>query len=154
MKPVDLLNVLVKNRNVLFMNKINLLTVVGTLCIAPLALAEAVDLTKLPPASSKPNVTFAGDIKPIFEKSCIKCHSEQKPKGKLRLDTLENVMKGGGDGKVVRPGSSDKSVLIVDVARIGDEEDWMPPKNNKAHIPALTKDEVGLIRAWIDQGAK
>jgi len=30
----------------------------------------------------------------------------------------------------------------------------MPPPKNKAHIQPLTAEQVGLIRAWIDQGAK
>jgi hypothetical protein len=30
----------------------------------------------------------------------------------------------------------------------------MPPPGNKAGIPRLTPEQVGLIRAWIDQGAK
>ena len=30
----------------------------------------------------------------------------------------------------------------------------MPPPDNKDKIKPLSKQEVGLIRAWIDQGAK
>ncbi len=46
-----------------------------------------VDTSKLPPASTKQGVTYAADMKPIFEKSCIKCHGSEKQKGKLRLDS-------------------------------------------------------------------
>jgi len=49
---------------------------------------KAVDVSKIPPASDKTGVTYAADIKPIFEKSCVKCHGAEKQKGKLRLDTL------------------------------------------------------------------
>jgi hypothetical protein len=45
-------------------------------------------------------------------------------------------------------------MLIHNVAHLGDEEEWMPPPNNKLKIKPLTKDEIGLVRAWIDQGAK
>ena len=31
---------------------------------------------------------------------------------------------------------------------------WMPPLHNKANIGPLTPEQIGLIRAWIDQGAK
>jgi hypothetical protein len=31
---------------------------------------------------------------------------------------------------------------------------WMPPLENKAGIKPLTSGQIGLIRAWIDQGAK
>lgn len=115
---------------------------------------KKVDTSKLPPAASKSGVTYAADIKPIFEKSCIKCHGTEKQKGKLRLDSLEATMKGGEDGKVIKPGNSADSMLVQNVAHIGDEDMWMPPPDNKDKIPQLTKEQIGLIRAWIDQGAK
>ena len=129
----------------------------GSLLLANAAEKEKktdVDISKLPPASDKKGVTYAADIKPIFEKSCIKCHGAEKQKGKLRLDSLEAVLKGGQDGKVVEPGASAKSMLVHNVAHIGDEDDYMPPPDNKDKIPPLTKEQIGLIRAWIDQGAK
>ena len=115
---------------------------------------KAVDVSKIPPASDKSGVTYAADIKPIFEKSCIKCHGPEKQKGKLRLDTLAAALKGGEDGKVVEVGDSAKSMLVHNVAHVGDEDMFMPPPDNKDKIPPLTKEQVGLIRAWIDQGAK
>jgi cytochrome c5 len=118
-----------------------------------------VDVSKLPPASTKQGVTYAGDIKAIFDHSCVKCHGEEKPKAKLRLTSLENALKGkaGKDGvneKVVEPGKSTESSLFLNVAHAGDEDDWMPPPKNKAKIGPLTPEQIGLIRAWIDQGAK
>ncbi len=143
--------------------KFNLLTVAAlTLAVAGLSAhaadkkaAPAVDVSKLPPASTKTGVTFATDIKPIFEKSCVKCHGAEKPKGKLRLDSLEGVLKGGEDGKVIEPGKSASSSLVIAVAQItADDEMYMPPPKNKAKIGPLTAEQVGLIRAWVDQGAK
>lgn len=132
--------------------------VMGSLFLANAAEKEkktsSVDISKLPPASDKTGVTYATDIKPIFEKSCIKCHGSEKQKGKLRLDNLEAVLKGGQDGKVVESGASAKSMLVHNVAHLGDEDDYMPPPDNKMKIPPLTKEQIGLIRAWIDQGAK
>ena len=116
-----------------------------------------VNVSKLPPAAAKQGVTFDADMKPLFEKSCFKCHGPdvEKPKGKFRADTRANVLKGGGEGVSVTPGNLAKSPLIAMVARITeDEELYMPPTDNKAKIPPLTKDQVGLIRAWIEQGAK
>jgi mono/diheme cytochrome c family protein len=115
---------------------------------------QGVDLSKLPPASDKTGVTYATDIKPIFDKSCTRCHGAEKPKGKLRLESLEGVLKGGEDGKVVRPGDSAASLLVINIAHAGDPDDYMPPPRNKANIPPLTKEQIGLIRAWVDQGAK
>jgi mono/diheme cytochrome c family protein len=116
--------------------------------------SASVDVSKLPPASDKKGVTYEADIKPIFAKSCIKCHGSERQKGKLRLDSLAAALKGGEDGKVIEVGDSAKSVLVHNVAHIGDEDDYMPPPDNKDKIPPLTKEQIGLIRAWIDQGAK
>jgi mono/diheme cytochrome c family protein len=135
----------------------NLKTASAILVVAAMstaAFAADVDTSKLPPSSTKTGVTYESDIKPIFDATCIKCHGEQKPKGKLRLDSLEGVMKGGHDGKVVEPGNSAKSMLIQNVAHLGDEDDFMPPPKNKLGLKQLTPEQIGLIRAWIDQGAK
>jgi hypothetical protein len=85
----------------------------------------------------------------------VKCHGAEKPKAGLKLNSLEGALKGTKEGKVIEPGNSTKSSLVISVACISEDEDsWMPPKNNKAKIAPLTKEEVSLIRAWVDQGAK
>jgi len=110
---------------------------------------------KLPPASTKSGVTYATDIKPIFDTSCVKCHSGDKPKAHLHLDTLAGVLKGTKMGPVVKPGDSANSFLVKSVAHaVKDPDAWMPPPHNKAGIKELTPEQIGLIRAWIDQGAK
>ena len=113
-----------------------------------------VDPSKLPPALDRQGVTYAADIKPILDKSCVKCHGMEKPKGKLRLDSLEGALKGGEDGKVIQPGKSAQSMLVHNIAQAGDPDLYMPPPKNKAGIGPLTKEQIGLIRTWIDQGAK
>ena len=163
--------------------KINSLTVLRLAAIAALALAStatAVDLSKLPPAAKQEGVTFDKDIKPLFEASCIKCHGAERPTAGLRLTTLENVLKGGKEGKVIEVGKSEKSDLVISVAQL-DPETAMPPKprarkggpggpgggppdakggpgpgQGKQGPPPkpLTPEQVGLVRAWIDQGAK
>lgn len=136
-----------------------LVSICGCTLIAVAALAddkkESYDTSKLPPASTKTGVTYATDIQPIFAKSCYPCHGPKtpKPKGKLRLDTLALVMKGGEDGAAVVPGNIAASPLLGDVAKLGDPDDIMPPPKKKDIAP-LTAEQVGLIRAWIEQGAK
>jgi mono/diheme cytochrome c family protein len=130
---------------------LTVLTIIG----ASAAFAADVDTSKLPPASTQKDVTYEKDIKPIFDATCIKCHGNQKKvSGKLRLDSLAGVMKGGEDGKVIEPGNSAKSMLVLNVAHLGDEDDYMPPPKNKLGLKQLTPEQIGLIRAWIDQGAK
>jgi mono/diheme cytochrome c family protein len=113
---------------------------------------DATPDAKLPPASTKTGVTYAADIKPIFDASCVKCHdSTKKPKAHLALDSLEGVLKGGKDGKVVIPGDSAKSDLVLAVAHVGDPDSFMPKGKD---AKKLSDEEIGLIRAWVDQGAK
>jgi hypothetical protein len=125
----------------------------GGLAMCFLASAVDVDTSKLPPPSDKKDLTFEKDIKPLFEKSCVDCHGAEKPKGKLRLDTLAATLKGGVDGKVLEPGKSGDSFLVANIAFLGNEDDFMPPPKDTKY-PRLTAEEVGLVRAWIDQGAK
>jgi mono/diheme cytochrome c family protein len=114
----------------------------------------ALDLSKIPPAATKAGVTYASDIKVIFDNSCVKCHGGEKPKARLRLDSLEGALKGGSGGKAIKPGDSTGSPLLHSVAQVGDPDYFMPPPGNKEKIPVLKKEEIALIRAWIDQGAK
>jgi mono/diheme cytochrome c family protein len=113
--------------------------------------AADVDVSKLPKPSDKQGVTYESDIKPIFEKSCFKCHGAEKQKGKLRLDSLAAALKGGENGPNIIPKDSAKSQLVQAVARILEEDENMPPEGKG---DPLKKDQVALIRAWIDQGAK
>ena len=110
---------------------------------------------KLPPASTKTGVTFDTDIKPIFQDNCVKCHNStgpKKPKAGLTLDTRAGALKGSKDGPVIMPGDSAHSDLVLAVAHMGDDPDEFMPKGKNAK--PLTPDQIGLIRAWIDQGAK
>src|SRR5258706_9094091 len=85
------------------------------------ASAAGPDLTKLPPASDKKGLTFVKDIRPLFEASCFRCHGNDRPKGGLRLNSLEAVLKGGEDGVVVTPGKGQDSLLVIAAAQIDDD---------------------------------
>jgi hypothetical protein len=80
------------------------------------------------------------------------CHDgTKKPRGGVALDTLEGAIKGGKDGTILTAGDSTKGSLVNAVAHIGDPDSFMPKGKN---AKKLTDDQIGLIRAWIDQGAK
>jgi uncharacterized membrane protein len=133
------------------------LALAAILAVTALAVARADDddTAKLPPASTKTGLTFDKDIKPIFQASCVKCHdsqSEKKPKAGLALDTLDGVLKGSRDGDVIKKGDSAHSDLVMSIAHMGDDPDQFMPKGKNAK--KLSDDQIGLIRAWIDQGAK
>ena len=126
------------------------LTIALSLCAALALTATAAAKKEIPPASKKTGLTFDKDIKPIFEKSCFECHGDKKQTAKLRLDSLAATLKGGENGKAVVVGKSADSSLVKSVARLV-EDDAMPPEGKGK---PLTAEQIGLIRAWIDQGAK
>jgi hypothetical protein len=117
----------------------------GVLC-GLLALARLANPQELPPAA-KVRVDFARDIEPLLVKRCYMCHGPQQQMSGLRLDQKDAALKGGASGADIKPGKSAESRLIALVA--GLEKRVMPPVGVR-----LTADEVGLLRAWIDQGAE
>jgi hypothetical protein len=129
------------------------LTVAASALSVAFADPELGDAAKLPAAAKKAGVTYDKDIKPLVEASCLKCHSGEKPKGKYSMESLAAVIKGGGEGAAVVPGNSAKSALVHFSADLVTDME-MPPTDKRDKYPAWTKDQIGLVRAWIDQGAK
>ena len=112
------------------------------------------DVSKLPPPAKKTNLTYAKDIKPLFEEYCVKCHGPEKQKGKYRVDTLEAALKGGSSEEAaVVPGKSDKSPMVHYIGYLVEEME-MPPLDKEGKPQKLSDEKIALIRAWIDQGAK
>jgi hypothetical protein len=148
------------------MKRLNYLIGIGLLAALNV---PAVDVSKLPPPSARKDVTYEKDIKPLLQASCVNCHGADRPKAGLRLDSLEAVLKGSKEGKVLEVGKSEKSSLVIAVSQL-DPELVMPPKPRArgganaapGGAPAggppqpkpLTAEQVGLVRAWIDNGAK
>jgi mono/diheme cytochrome c family protein len=109
----------------------------------------ALDLSKLAPAATRP-IDFAKEVAPVLESSCLRCHNAERSKGKFQLDTREHALKGGDNGIDIMPGESAKSSLIHFVARMVEDSE-MPPVGKGE---PLSRETVGILRAWIDQGAK
>src|SRR5437879_8345320 len=99
------------------------------------------------PAPANRKVDFEKDIQPIFQKSCYECHGEKKQEAQFRLDSKDIALAGGELGPAIVPGKSAESLLVRAVA--GAKEDLLMPKEGER----LTAEQVGLLRAWIDQGA-
>jgi hypothetical protein len=103
------------------------------------------------PAAAKITVDFDRDVKPIFESVCFRCHGPEKPKSRFRLDNRESALKGGENNPDdIVPGDSAKSKLIHYVARVVEDMEMPPPGKGDP----LTPEQIGILRAWIDQGAK
>ncbi len=93
-------------------------------------------------------VDFAREVAPLLQGRCLGCHSADKHKGGLRLDSRAGLLKGGNSGPVLTPGKSAGSRLIHLVAGTAEDKQIMPPRG-----PRLTAAEVGILRAWVDDGA-
>ena len=111
-----------------------------------LAVVSAADDPPIPPAAGH-RVDFHKEILPILQRRCAECHVGPNPKGKLGIATREAILKGGESGPAVVMGKGGESLLVALVA--GTDPDRIMPASNR---PRLTVDEVGVLRAWIDQG--
>lgn len=124
----------------------NLLSLAITVVTATTAAAKPAP-REMPPAATRP-IDFAKDIKPLLERSCIECHANGKRKGGFSMDHLHSFQAGGETGPAVILGKSAESLLIKLVLS-NDADERMPSKGDP-----LSLDQIGLLRAWIDQGLK
>src|SRR5689334_20499351 len=111
------------------------------------ALVMMVVAADLPAAADK-KIDFVRDIQPLLAKHCYECHGEKKQKAELRWDVKSVALKGGEHGPAIVPGKSAESLMIQLAAGLKGEDKIMPQKGER-----LTPGEIGLLRAWIDQGA-
>jgi hypothetical protein len=90
---------------------------------------------------------FEKQVRPILVKRCYECHSgEQKePKGGLRVDSREALLRGGDTEPAIVPGNAKKS-LLIDAINYGDT--YQMPKKSK--MPA---EEIAILTRWVDDGA-
>ncbi|MCY4596065.1 MAG: PSD1 and planctomycete cytochrome C domain-containing protein [Bryobacterales bacterium] len=114
------------------------------LCLAAAQAAFGTD--GLPPPVAR-SVDFSTDIQPLFRERCTMCHGGEQQSSGLRLDREVDALQGGYSGSVIVPGASAESKLIRLVAGV-DGDLQMPPVGDR-----LTPRQIGLLRAWIDQGA-
>src|ERR1043166_1515549 len=102
--------------------------------------------------SRKTPVDFEKEILPIFKNNCLACHNKTTSKASLILETPQDILKGSESGKVIVPKRSAESLLMKVASH--QVKPMMPPKNNKVQASELTPEELGLIKLWIDEGAK
>jgi len=109
--------------------------------------SEEIDRSALPPPA-KMKIDFWRDVEPILRERCQSCHGPDKQMADLRLDNRSDAIKGGKSGPSIRPGNSAESKLIQSIAGVG--KVLVMPFNGER----LTAEQVGVLRAWIDQGAQ
>ncbi|HEY2344094.1 MAG TPA: c-type cytochrome domain-containing protein [Chthoniobacteraceae bacterium] len=98
-------------------------------------------------------VTFDREVLPILSDNCLACHCQTTKKGGLDLETPAHILEGGENGPAIDVKTPSESLLLQAAAH-RDEDLVMPPPDNKAKAKDLTPEQLGLIRLWIEQGAK
>ena len=102
-------------------------------------------------AVRKGAVSYSKDVADIMIANCAGCHGDALAENKLNMEEVAGMIKGGKSGPAIVPGNADKSLLFQMAAhRV---EPVMPPKEKKSAKP-LSPDELGLLKLWIDAGAK
>src|SRR5262245_60070902 len=96
-------------------------------------------------SDSKP--AAPAEVESLLATSCASCHSGAKAAGKLRLDSLAELAKGGVSGPAVVPGHSDQSSLLQRVLT-SDRAKRMPLGGSP-----LRDEQIALLKRWIDAGA-
>jgi mono/diheme cytochrome c family protein len=88
---------------------------------------------------------YAQVIAPILEAHCVECHGAKKVKGKLRMDSLEALKKGGSEGAAFVAGDLKKSLMHARVTLDPSDEEFMPTEGNP-----LTKEQVQAFALFIE----
>jgi mono/diheme cytochrome c family protein len=100
-------------------------------------------------ARSNTGTFYAERIHPIFDAHCIACHGSGKSQSGLRLDSYEELIKGGKDGPVIVSGDPTHSLLLQRISLPSDDVKVMPAEGR----PLLKPDEIAILRAWVEAGA-
>ena len=99
-------------------------------------------------ALAEEKVDFRRDIQPILRAHCYECHAGTTEEGGLNLGIKARAFEGGDSGEAIQAEKSEDSLLIALVSE-EDAASRMPPEGSSP----LSEKEIGLLRAWIDQGA-
>ena len=92
-------------------------------------------------------LTYFGDVRPMFEKSCYGCHAAGVKMGSLDLETWDGVKRGGNNGTIVVPGKPRESRLLTML--MGEAAPAMPMDGKV--LPAA---QIEAVRRWIAEGAE
>jgi len=107
--------------------------------------AASADLSAMSPEQLRLHV-YETRVKPLLAEHCTSCHDAKKQKGKLRMDSLAALEKGGSEGPALVWGKSAESLIIIRSTLPRDDEESMPPEPKAM----LGKEQVDILRAWID----
>ncbi|MEX2232395.1 MAG: c-type cytochrome domain-containing protein [Cyclobacteriaceae bacterium] len=99
------------------------------------------------PTQVEEAMIFEDVVHPVLEQRCAQCHQAGKKKGRLSMESMATMLKGGKHGPAVVPGNLTESELFQRIALDPSHEDFMPADGKTP----LTKTETELIRWWIEK---
>ena len=88
---------------------------------------------------------FENRVRPVLAGVCLRCHGQEKPKGGLRVDTRDALLKGGKSGAAIDKDDLDQSLLLEAIRR-SDGVSAMPPDKT------LSPQQVADLTAWVHAG--
>ena len=120
--------------------------------LATLLIAGSVHAAKSPEEAK----VYADVIQPLLNAKCVNCHGEAKQKGGLRLDTAENVFKGGKGAKEdnIVKGNIEDSELTYRISLPKDDDDVMPPFEGPDTFDPFSEAQQAIVNWWVKEGAK
>ena len=97
-------------------------------------------------ADPAPLEFFEKQVRPVLVEKCLSCHGAEKPKGGLRLDSREGLVKGGHSGAAIVPGKPKDGLFLTAILHT-DNDLKMPPGGK---LPA---NEIAALTKWVELGA-
>jgi uncharacterized membrane protein len=97
--------------------------------------------------SGAPMVT-ASQVSDLLNQRCVTCHSGEKAKEDLHLDSIAGLINGGDDGAVLVAGNAAESKILKHMRGEEGVKRMPPPPNDP-----LTEAEIQMVEDWINAGA-
>ena len=139
----------------------DVLRISSTLVICPTQTtppADSSQSTATPPATTPPpipkDLEYNKNILPILEARCWDCHGKGVAKGGVAFDHVAELISKeaplkGKRSAIILVGKPDSSSMVTALKKSISSKGHMPPKGAR-----LTAEQIALIEAWIQQGAK
>jgi hypothetical protein len=110
-------------------------------------------LASLSFAQTTQQESYRTTVSPIIHDYCLSCHQPGGlgyKKNKLDMRTYKSLMKGTKFGAVIKPGDSFTSAFIMAIEGRVHASIKMP----YGVEGGLAKDKIGVLKRWVEQGAK
>jgi len=94
--------------------------------------------------AAEASAMYEQKIRPLLASQCFDCHSAKadEVKGALKLDSLEDILKGGANGPAIQPGDVENSFLLRAI-RYQEDDYQMPPRGR------LSDEDISLFEEWV-----